>query len=162
MRIDRLGKVGSTPQGWRASWHGVAANTPIQEVGVYRIQDTQSGIDSLGGSLLEMDGIWGSYPIATLATWESMRAAGAFISHHTQTSTSGPSPMVKDVARLLEAVLLEMPTYHLTTANCYVMTRTSLLMLQRLHPSVFACCLGSMSGELVDGVELAEPVWVGV
>ncbi|KAG9105083.1 hypothetical protein FRC07_009651, partial [Ceratobasidium sp. 392] len=114
MRVDRLGKVGSTSQGrllgWCADRHGVTANTAIQEVGVYRIQDTQGGIDSSNGPWLAMDGRWGSYPIATLTTWETAKAAGTIVSHHVQAAASGPCPRLKDVSRLLEAILLEMPS----------------------------------------------------
>ncbi|KAG8715933.1 hypothetical protein FRC08_010017 [Ceratobasidium sp. 394] len=166
IRIDRLGKVGSTSSGWPLGWctgrYGVAANTAIQEVGLYHIQDAQSGIDSPDGTWLAMDGRWGSYPIATLATWESAKAAGMHVSHHIQTAADGSDPRLKDVSRLLEAILLEMPTYHLTTTNCYFMTRTSLLLLQRCYPTAFTCYLGSMSGELVPASDLTEPVWTGV
>ncbi|KAG9080021.1 hypothetical protein FRC06_007170, partial [Ceratobasidium sp. 370] len=166
VRIDRLGKVGSTSSGWPPGWcaarYGVAANTAIQEVGVYHIQDAQIGIDSPGGGWLAMDGRWGSYPIATLATWESTKAAGMHVSHHVQTAADGSDPRLKDVSRLLEAILLEMPTYHLTTTNCYFMTRTSLLLLQQCYPTAFACYLGPMSGELVPASDLMEPVWTGV
>ncbi|KAG9085666.1 hypothetical protein FS749_004242 [Ceratobasidium sp. UAMH 11750] len=166
IRIDRLGKVGSTSSGWPLGWctgrYGVAANTAIQEVGLYHIQDAQSGVDSLGEPWLAMDGRWGSSPIATLATWESVKTAGMHVSHHIQTATDGQVPRLKDVSRLLEAILLEMPTYHLTTTNCYFMTRTSLLLLQRCYPKAFACYLGSLSGELVPASDLIEPVWTGV
>ncbi|KAF8607114.1 hypothetical protein BDV93DRAFT_552863, partial [Ceratobasidium sp. AG-I] len=161
LRIDRLGKVGSTSAGWR---EGIAPNTAIQEVGVYHVQDSQVGIDSPDGAWLAMDGRWGSYPIATLATWESEKESEKCVSHHVQTMAmhSGPGPQLKDVSRLLEAILLEMPAYHLTTTNCYFMTRTSLLLFQRCYPKVFACHFGPMSGELVSGSDLAEPVWAGL
>ncbi|KAF8593348.1 hypothetical protein BDV93DRAFT_529903 [Ceratobasidium sp. AG-I] len=161
LRIDRLGKVGSTSAGWR---EGIAPNTAIQEVGVYHVQDAQVGIDSPDGAWLAMDGRWGSYPIATLATWESEKGSGECVSHHVQTMAihSGPGPQLKDVSRLLEAILLEMPAYHLTTTNCYFMTRTSLLLFQRCYPKAFACHFGPMSGELVSGSDLAEPVWAGL
>lgn len=108
LRIDRLGKVGSTSAGWR---DGLAPNTAIQEVGVYHVQDAQVGIDSEDGAWLAMDGRWGSDPIATLATWESEREGGECVSHHVQTMGvhGAPSPRLKDVSRLLEAILLEMP-----------------------------------------------------
>ncbi|KAG8723458.1 hypothetical protein FRC09_003264 [Ceratobasidium sp. 395] len=166
IRIDRLGKIGSNSTGWPfgrcTGRHGEAANTAIQEVGLYHIQDAQSGIDTPGAPWLAMDGRWGSRPIATLATWESARAAGTHVSHHVQTATGGLEPALKDVSRLLEAILLEMPTYHLTTTNCYFMTRSSLLLLQQCYPTVFACYIGSMSGELVQAADLAEPVWEGL
>ncbi|KAG8702484.1 hypothetical protein FRC08_003456 [Ceratobasidium sp. 394] len=114
IRIDQLGKVGSTSSGWPLGWctgrYGVAANTAIQEVGLYHIQDAQSGVDSLGEPWLAMDGRWGSHPIATLATWESVKTAGMHVSHHIQTAADGQVPRLKDVSRLLEAILLEMPT----------------------------------------------------
>lgn len=117
LRIDRLGKVGSTsgswPLGWCAGRHGMASNTAIQEVGVYHIQDSQIGIDSPDGAWLAMDGRWGSHPIATLATWkvESGRP-DKHVSHHVQTAADGcgTGPQLEVVSRLLEAILLEMPT----------------------------------------------------
>ncbi|KAF8607111.1 hypothetical protein BDV93DRAFT_520020 [Ceratobasidium sp. AG-I] len=140
LRIDRLGKVGSTSAGWR---EGIAPNTAIQEVGVYHVQDAQVGISSPDGAWLAMDGRWGSYPIATLATWESEEC----VSYHVQTMAihSGTRPRLKDVSRLLEAILLEMPAYHLTTTNCYFMARTSLLHFQRCYPQTFAYHFGPMS-----------------
>ncbi|KAG8745073.1 hypothetical protein FRC10_008925 [Ceratobasidium sp. 414] len=116
MRIDRLGKVGPASTGWPLGWctgrHGVAVNKAVQEVGVYHIQDSQSGIDSEDGAWLAMDGRWKSYPIATLATWESLKERSETVSHHVQTAAvhSGPPPRLFDVSRLLEAILLEMPT----------------------------------------------------
>lgn len=79
---------------------------------MYHIQDVQSGVDSPDGAWLAMDERWGSYPIATLATWESEMATGEHVSHHLQTvaTQNGPIPELKDVSRLLEAILLEMPT----------------------------------------------------
>lgn len=115
-RIDRLGKVGSRssgqPLGWCAGRHGVAANTAIQEVGVYPIQDAQIGIDSPDGDWLAMDGGWGSHPIATLATKQVEREEGEHASHRLQTVVDpcGTSPRLEDVSRLLEAIHLEMPT----------------------------------------------------
>ncbi|KAF8607113.1 hypothetical protein BDV93DRAFT_603777 [Ceratobasidium sp. AG-I] len=168
LRIDRLGKIGSGPSGWPLGWctgrHGVAANTAIQEVGMYHIQDSQIGIDSPDGAWLAMDGMWGSHPIATLATWKAESERGGHVSHHVQTAADmcGAGPQLEDVSRLLEAILLEMPTYHLTTTNCYLMTRSSLLLMQRCYPSAFACHLGAMSDELVPSSSLAEPVWAGI
>lgn len=51
---------------------------------------------------------------------------------------------------------------HLTTTNCYFMTRSSLLLLQRCFPTSFACYIGSSSGELIASSNLAEPVWAGL
>jgi hypothetical protein len=114
-RIDRLGKAGlasSGSLGWCAGQRGAAANQAIQEVGVFHLQDSQIGVDSLDGPWLSSDGSWGSHPVATLVTWESVRENHAHVSHHVQTSsqTRGPSPRLGDVSRLLEAILLEMPT----------------------------------------------------
>lgn len=108
LRIDRLGKVASTSAGWRQD---IALNTAIQEVGVYHIQDSQSGIDSPDGAWLAMDGRWGSHAIATLATWEVENERGGHVSHHLQTAAmhGGLGPELKDVSKLLEAILLEMP-----------------------------------------------------
>jgi hypothetical protein len=115
IRIDRLGKVGLTPGGLLrlcGGQHGVAANTAIQEVGGYHLQDSQCGVDSLNGPCLAMDGRWGSYPVATLATWDTLKEGSKYVSHHVQTTAvhCGPPPRLLDVSRLLEAILLEMPT----------------------------------------------------
>ncbi|QRV99094.1 transmembrane protein [Ceratobasidium sp. AG-Ba] len=167
-RIDRLGKIGSTSGegllGWCAGRHGQVSNTAIQQVGVYHIQDSQIGVDSPEGAWFAYDGAWGSHPIATLIAWPNVDRAAEPISHHMQTATArdGPIPRLCDVSRLLEAILLEMPTYHLTTTNCYFMTRSSLLLLNRCFPSSFACFMGSTSGDLVASSELAEPIWAGL
>ncbi|KAG9120959.1 hypothetical protein FRC07_003295 [Ceratobasidium sp. 392] len=116
MRIDRLGKIGSTsgggPLGWCAGRYGQAHNTAIQQVGVYHIQDAQIGIDSSNGAWLAHDGGWGSEPIATLVIW-SDAGTTAQVSHHFRTANAcdSPTPRLGDVSRLLEAILLEMPTY---------------------------------------------------
>ncbi|KAG8735303.1 hypothetical protein FRC10_010753 [Ceratobasidium sp. 414] len=168
MRIDRLGKIGSTSGGgllgWCAGRHGQASDIAIQQVGVYHIQDAQIGIDSPDGAWYAYDGRWGSEPIATLIIWSEVNTTTTQVSHHTQTATArdGPVPRLSDVSRLLEAILLEMPTYHLTTTNCYFMTRTSILLLQRCFPNSFACFMGSASGKLTASSELAEPVWAGL
>lgn len=164
MRIDRLGKLGSKGSGGPKAQQGITARTAVQEVRVYHVQDSQTGVNSVGAPWLEMDGWWGSRPVATLATWEALNEGGEYVSHHIQTAalSSTQSPRLKDVSRLLEAILLEMPDYNLTTANCYMMTRSSLLLLQRCHPSAFACYLGEMSDELTPASVLAEPVWAGL
>ncbi|CAE6426524.1 unnamed protein product [Rhizoctonia solani] len=157
VRIDRLGKVGSSiGEGGRLG--GVASNTAIQEIGVYHIQDSQS--DSDDAPWLARDGTWGSKPVATLVT----RHPHMHLSHHLQTAAENSSrhPTLGDVSRLLEGVLLEMPTYHLTTANCYLMTRSSLLLLQTCYPHSFECYLGGALGEAVTPSFLAEPVWTGL
>lgn len=61
LRIDRLDKYGSTSVGWRQD---ITPNTAIQEIGVYHVQDAQSGIDSSDGAWFAMDDRWGSDPIA--------------------------------------------------------------------------------------------------
>ncbi|KAG8696832.1 hypothetical protein FRC09_008240 [Ceratobasidium sp. 395] len=167
MRLDRLGKIGwSGPGllGWCAGRHGQASNTAIQQVGVYHIQDSQMGIDSPDGPWFAYDGRWGSEPIATMVGWPNVKETAEQVSHHTKTATGhgGPIPRLGDVSRLLEAILLEMPTYHLVTTNCYFMTRSSLLLLQRCFPNSFACFIGATSGELVASSDLAEPIWAGL
>ena len=62
----------------------------------------------------------------------------------------------------LQTDLSDMPGSHLTTTNCYLMTRSSLLLMQRCYPSGFACHLGAMSDKLVPSSSLAEPVWAGI
>ncbi|CAE6533106.1 unnamed protein product [Rhizoctonia solani] len=159
-RIDRLGKVGSSSTSEDERSRGVASNTAIQEIGVYHIQDPQSGVDSADTPWLARDGTWGSKPVVTLVT----REAHMHISHHLKTAPENSSqhPTLGDVSRLLEGVLLEMPAYHLTTANCYLMTRSSLLLLQRCYPHAFECYLGGTSSEPIDSSSLAEPVWTGL
>ena len=115
-RIDRLGKIGLTSVGGLLGYcggrHGLASNTAIQQVGVYHVQDGQSGIDCVDGPWFAGDRGWGSEPIATLVTWSNTSETKEQVSHHVQTAEdrSGSNPRLKDVSRLLEAILLEMPT----------------------------------------------------
>lgn len=51
---------------------------------------------------------------------------------------------------------------HLTTANCYFMTRSSLLLMQRCYSSAFACFLGTTSDTLIHPSALAQPIWAGL
>lgn len=166
-RIDRLGKVGSTSGGllgWCAGRHGMASNTAIQQIGVYHVQDDHSGIDNPDGPWCAGDHGWGSDPIATLVTWSYANESRQQVSHHVQNAATlrGPIPRLGDVSRLLEAILLEMPTYHLVTTNCYFMTRSSLLLLHRCFPNSFACYMGSTAGDLIPSAELSEPIWAGL
>ncbi|CAE6409834.1 hypothetical protein ACGC1H_006491 [Rhizoctonia solani] len=162
-RIDRLGKIKLTSAGglwrWFAGGQGTDS-TAIQQVEMYHIQDDQCGIDSIDGPWFGRDGGWGSEPIATLVSNASEKKP---VPHNTNSALPpGPTPRLKDVARLLEAILLEMPTYHLITTNCYFMTRSSLLLLQRCFPTSFTCHMGSTSAELIHASELAEPIWAGL
>ncbi|CAE6456185.1 unnamed protein product [Rhizoctonia solani] len=108
-----------------------------------------------------MDGVWGSHPVVTLVAWDENKRPD---SHHAQNAKFSTSerPLLRDIAGLLEGILLEMPNYHLTTANCYLMTRSSLILLHRCCPTAFACYLGSPTGELISAALLAEPVWAGL
>ncbi|KAL5641685.1 hypothetical protein ACGC1H_001979 [Rhizoctonia solani] len=163
MRIDRLGKAGFGSSG-EPMGPTTGVGTAIQEVGVYHIQDAQQGIDSTSNvPWLAMDGVWGSHPIVTLVAWDMLKEDSNHVSHHVQ-SRSGMAepPLLRDVSGILEGILLEMPNYHLTTANCYLMTRSSLILLHRCCPAAFACYLGSPSGELISPSLLAEPVWAGL
>ncbi|CAE6424747.1 unnamed protein product [Rhizoctonia solani] len=164
IRIDRLGKAGL---GFgELVGPATAAGTAIQEVGVYHIQDAQQGVDSTSKvPWLAMDGVWGSHPIVTLVAWDMLKDNDRHVSHHVQNVRSAmlERPMLKDVSGILEGILLEMPNYsHLTTANCYLMTRSSLILLHRCCPAAFACYLGPPSGELISPSLLAEPVWAGL
>jgi hypothetical protein len=42
------------------------------------------------------------------------------------------------------------------------MTRSSLLLLQRCFPTSFSCYMGSISDQLIDASQLAEPIWAGL
>ncbi|KAJ1301310.1 hypothetical protein OPQ81_003712 [Rhizoctonia solani] len=162
VRIDRLGKVKLTSAGGIIAWFmgGQGTdNTAIQQVDMYHIQDKQCGIDSLDGPWFERDGGWGSEPIATLVSNANEKDADL---RNANPSVSGPTPRLKDVSRLLEAILLEMPAYHLVTTNCYFMTRSSLLLLQRCFPTSFSCYIGSTSDQPIHASQLAEPIWAGL
>ncbi|KDN40386.1 hypothetical protein RSAG8_08149, partial [Rhizoctonia solani AG-8 WAC10335] len=100
----------------------------------------------------------------TLVAWDLLKDNDNYVSHHVQSSRSGTSegPRLRDVSGILEGILVEMPNYHLTTANCYLMTRSSLILLHRCCPAAFACYLGPPSGELISPSLLAEPVWRGL
>ncbi|KAJ1311893.1 hypothetical protein OPQ81_010353 [Rhizoctonia solani] len=164
MRIDRLGKVllGSSgePMG-----PATGTGTAIQEVAVYHIQDSHHGVDSNSNvPWLTMDGAWGSHPIVTLIASGKTSENGKHVSHGSKSSISGTPqlPRLLDVSGILEVILLEMPNYHLTTANCYLMTRSSLILLHRCCPTAFACYLGPPSGEPISSALLSEPVWAGL
>ncbi|KAH7337405.1 hypothetical protein B0J17DRAFT_662843 [Rhizoctonia solani] len=162
-RIDRLGKVKLTSVGGIWTWftgEQRTDSTAIQQVEMYHIQDEQHGIDSPDGPWFRRDGRWGSEPIATLVS--NINEKKPAPQNSDPTAPTGPTPRLKDVSRLLEAILLEMPTYHLVTTNCYFMTRSSLLLLQRCFPTSFACYMGSTSDELIHASQLAEPVWAGL
>ncbi|KAF8707453.1 hypothetical protein RHS03_04425, partial [Rhizoctonia solani] len=166
MRIDRLGKVslGSTSGNSELATDAGAGNA-IQEVGIYHLQDSQHGIETTSNApWLAMDGAWGSHPLVTLVAWDKLSQDNKQASHHVQTAVFGmiEYPRLKDVSGLLEGILLEMPNYHLTTANCYLMTRSSLILLHRCYPAAFACYLGPPSGEMISPSLLAEPVWAGL
>ncbi|CAE6478098.1 unnamed protein product [Rhizoctonia solani] len=163
IRIDRLGKaLGSTGE---PTGPTTGAGTAIQEVGLYHVQDSQHSIDSTSGvPWLAMDGMWGSHPVVTLVAWDMLNETQKQVSHHTQSAKFGSSqrPRLRDVSGILEGILVEMPNYHLTTANCYLMTRSSLILLHRCCPTAFACYLGPPSSELISASLLAEPVWAGL
>ncbi|CAE6436179.1 unnamed protein product [Rhizoctonia solani] len=162
-RIDRLGKAKLTSAGGILAWftgRQRTDSTAIQQVEMYHIQDEQCGVDSPDGPWFERDGGWGSESIATLVS--NTNEGGSTTRDTSPSAPTGPTPRLKDVARLLEAILLEMPTYHLVTTNCYFMTRSSLLLLQRCFPTSFACYMGSTSDQLVDASQLAEPIWAGL
>ena len=75
---------------------------------MHHIQDEQCGIDSPDGPWFGRDGRWGSEPIATLVSNASEKKP---VPHNTDSAAPrGPTPRLKDVSRLLEAILLEMPT----------------------------------------------------
>ncbi|KAH7345438.1 hypothetical protein B0J17DRAFT_639895 [Rhizoctonia solani] len=161
MRIDRLGKAGFVSSG-EALGPTRGVGTAIQEVGIYHIQDSQHDVESNSNvPWLVMDGVWGSHPVVTLVAWDENRRPD---SHHAQNAkfSTSQSPQLRDISGLLEGILLEMPNYHITTANCYLMTRSSLILLHRCCPTAFACYLGSPSGELISASLLAEPVWAGL
>ncbi|CAE6365704.1 unnamed protein product [Rhizoctonia solani] len=164
MRIDRLGKASLGSTGGNMG-PGRGAGNAIQEVGIYHLQDSQHGIETTTKApWLAMDGGWGSHPLVTLVAWDMLSQDKKNTSHHVQSAASGllEHPRLKDVSGLLEGILLEMPNYHLTTANCYLMTRSSLILLHRCYPAAFACYLGHPSGEMISSSLLAEPVWAGL
>ncbi|KDN42032.1 hypothetical protein RSAG8_07077, partial [Rhizoctonia solani AG-8 WAC10335] len=162
-RVDRLGKIKLTSAGGILSWLTGGQGTDsmaIQQVEMHHIQDEQCGIDSSDGPWFRRDGGWGSEPIATLVSNTNEKK---LVPQNTDSSIpTGPTPRLKDVSRLLEAILLEMPTYHLVTTNCYFMTRSSLLLLQRCFPTSFTCHMGSISDEVIHASQLAEPIWAGL
>ncbi|QRV90576.1 transmembrane protein [Ceratobasidium sp. AG-Ba] len=116
-RIDRLGKIASAPGSSFFSWSKKgnsskgALDTAVQQVEVYQIPDSQTGIDSSDGPWYAYDGSWGSYPIATLVSWldVSLKTTDPF--HYPQANTGQKYPVARlsDVSRLLEAILFEMP-----------------------------------------------------
>lgn len=79
---------------------------------MYRVPNAKSGVDAIDGAWFERDKGWGSEPIATLVVWSHAGKANETVPNHTKTAQphSKPSPRLQDVSRLLEAILLEMPT----------------------------------------------------
>ncbi|KAG8715606.1 hypothetical protein FRC11_002493 [Ceratobasidium sp. 423] len=109
-RIDRLGKIKLTSVGGILTWFTGGRgtdSTAIQQVAMYHIQDDQCGIDSSEGPWFERDGRWGSEPIATLVSNTNGKKPSS--QNADPSVPTGPTPRLKDVSRLLEAILLEMP-----------------------------------------------------
>ncbi|CEL54911.1 hypothetical protein RSOLAG1IB_07403 [Rhizoctonia solani AG-1 IB] len=114
---------------------------------------------------LEADGTRGSELVASLITWSSLGASGmGCVSHHLTTareSSSGHGPSLHDVARLVEAIVLESPTSLFKAASSYVTCRSTLLAIHNCFPHDFACSLGE-ERDLVPASMLEEPAWASL
>ncbi|CAE6501304.1 unnamed protein product [Rhizoctonia solani] len=113
----------------------------------------------------EDDGRRGSELVAALTTWSSLGASGmSYVSHHLATAQEGSSrqaPGLQDVARLIEAVILESPAHYFKAASSYVTCRSTLSVIYNCFPHDFACSLGE-ERELVPASMLEEPVWASL
>jgi hypothetical protein len=114
----------------------------------------------------------GSVPIATLHICEQPDAnsylAGPSSGYSTTQSIAEDAPprlSVIDVARILSFIQVEMPTYVLTTKNCFMMTRSVLMILCNCFgDGYFTCYVGdeSSSEGPVSAAFLVEPLYNGI
>ncbi|EUC61333.1 transmembrane protein, putative [Rhizoctonia solani AG-3 Rhs1AP] len=113
----------------------------------------------------EEDAPSGSELVAALTTWSSLGASGmSYVSHHLATAQEGTSsqgPRLHDVARLVEAVILESPAHYFKAASSYVTCRSTLGVIHNCFPHEFACSLGK-EHELVPASMLEEPAWASL
>ncbi|CAE6487001.1 unnamed protein product [Rhizoctonia solani] len=108
----------------------------------------------------------GSELVAALTTWSSLGASGmSYVSHHLATArerTGGQAgPKLHDVARLIEAIVLESPAHYFKAASSYVTCRSTLGVIRNCFPHEFACSLGK-EHELVPASMLEEPIWASL
>ncbi|KDN39791.1 hypothetical protein RSAG8_08583, partial [Rhizoctonia solani AG-8 WAC10335] len=86
----------------------------------------------------EDDGMRGSELVAALTTWSSLGASGmGYVSHHLATAQEGTSsqgPGLHDVARLIEAIILESPTHYFKAASSFVTCRSTLEVIHTCFP----------------------------
>jgi len=158
-RIDRLGKVGGVlglRQGRRDA---------LQEVHFFDKDhpEAQSWILDKKRN--------GSVAIATLKICEQPTDARSYAPGpssgytHSIAEEAPPRLSVIDVARILSFIQVEMPTYVLTTKNCFMMTRSVLMiMCNCFGDDYFTCYMGETSSPegAVSSAFLVEPLYNGI
>ncbi|KAG8792487.1 hypothetical protein FRC12_005987 [Ceratobasidium sp. 428] len=161
VRIDRLGKLGGIlglRQGHR---------TALEEVHLFDL-DHKDADDWLYDSKRN-----GSIPIATLHVrgqpeLPSYRASSASRQNTIIAISEGtplPTLSLIDIARMLSFIQVEMPTYVLTTKNCFMMTRSILMILCTCFgDGCFVCYIGDESCPEgpVSAKFLVEPLYNGI
>ncbi|KAG8737896.1 hypothetical protein FRC10_007543 [Ceratobasidium sp. 414] len=160
-RIDRLGKIGGVlglRQGHR---------TALEEVHLFDLEHEEAE-DWLYDSKRN-----GSVPIATLHIRGQPELpsceVGSTSRHNTLfANEEGASPhtlSLIDIARMLNFIQVEMPTYVLTTKNCFMMTRSILMILCTCFgDGCFICYVGDESSPEgpVSAKFLIEPLYNGI
>ncbi|CAE6433745.1 unnamed protein product [Rhizoctonia solani] len=131
-----------------------------QQVTVYHVP-----LEGDAAPWFEDDGTRGSELVAALTTWSALGASGmGFVSHHLSTvqeMSSSQGLRLQDVARLVEAVILESPRHYFKAASSYVTCRSTLGVIYHCFPHDFACSLGE-ERELVPASTLEEPAWASL
>ncbi|KAJ1301110.1 hypothetical protein OPQ81_003526 [Rhizoctonia solani] len=153
-RVDYVHRSAAVEKEALLSGVGLASK---QQVTVYHVPS-----EGEATPWFEDDGNRGSELIAALTTWTTLGASGmTYFSHHLSTAqevSSNQGPRLQDVARLIEAVILESPAQYVGAASSYVTCRSTLGIVYNCFPHDFACSLGE-EHELVPASMLEEPVW---
>ncbi|KAF8607329.1 hypothetical protein BDV93DRAFT_553048 [Ceratobasidium sp. AG-I] len=157
MRVDRLGKIGGI------FGSGEGRKAALEEVKMFDLEDENAD------AWLYDNGNCGSVPIATLLTRDPYEQPYSPTTPSTFTKLTNEFPQqvlsLADIARILCFIQAEMPTYVLTTKNCFMMTRSILMILCNCFgDSQFICYLGdetSPEGPVSAGF-LVEPLYNGI
>ncbi|QRW13494.1 transmembrane protein [Ceratobasidium sp. AG-Ba] len=164
VRIDRLGKIGGIlglRQGHRAA---------LEEVHIFDLEHPDAE-DWLYDTKRN-----GSQPIATLMA--SPPPGSEQLPNYPGTSSSSqntvtivvegapwPTLSLVDIARMFKFIQVEMPTYVLTTKNCFMMTRSILMILCTCFgDGYFTCYLEDENSDKnrILAKELVEPLYNGI
>ncbi|KAG9075704.1 hypothetical protein FRC06_009946 [Ceratobasidium sp. 370] len=160
-RIDRLGKIGGVlglRQGHR---------TALEEVHLFDLEHEEAD-DWLYDSKRN-----GSVPIATLHVRGQPELPSYRVNATSRQNTmfsdeaeASPHTLsLIDIARMLNFIQVEMPTYVLTTKNCFMMTRSILMILCTCFgDGCFICYVGDETSPEgpVSAKFLVEPLYNGI